>query len=82
LTSQQVIDFTRRAIANGDDLGKICEDVMKKCTATESDTGGIGCDNMTVIVVALLNGRTPEEWQQWVKERVEKKRKSSLDDQC
>jgi hypothetical protein len=34
---------------------------------------GIGCDNMTVIVIALLNGRTVDEWYDWVAERVEKK---------
>ncbi|WVR05577.1 hypothetical protein IAU60_002596 [Kwoniella sp. DSM 27419] len=73
LSSQQVVDFTRRAIANGDDLDKIAEDMMVKCLATDSETGGIGCDNMTVVVVALLNGRTPEEWKAWVKERVDKK---------
>lgn len=78
LTSQQVIDFTRRAIANGDPLGKICENMMVKCLAKDSSTGGIGCDNMTVVIVALLNGRTPEEWQAWVKERVEQKSESSL----
>jgi len=78
LSSQQVIDFTRRAIANGDPLGKICEDMMVKCTATDSEMGGIGCDNMTIIIVALLAGRTPEEWQKWVKERVDRKGKSSI----
>lgn len=46
---------------------------MVKCLATDSDTGGIGCDNMTVVVVALLGGRTVDEWRSWVKERVEKK---------
>lgn len=44
---------------------------MTKCLAKDSETGGIGCDNMTVVVVALLGGRTPEEWQAWVKERVD-----------
>jgi len=73
LSSQQVVDFVRRAVANGDDLGKICEDLMVKCLATDSETGGIGCDNMTVVVVALLNGRTPEEWRDWVKDRVDRK---------
>nr|ODO02644.1 PP2Cc protein phosphatase [Cryptococcus depauperatus CBS 7855] len=73
LSSQQVVDFTRRAIANGDSLGKICEDMMVKCLAKDSSTGGIGCDNMTVVIVALLNGRTPEEWQNWVKKKVEDK---------
>jgi protein phosphatase 2C family protein 2/3 len=63
----------RRAIANGDSLGKICEDLMVKCLAPDSELGGIGCDNMTVVIVALLNGRTLEEWTAWVKERVEKK---------
>jgi protein phosphatase 2C family protein 2/3 len=77
LSSQQVVDFTRRAIANGDSLGKICENMMTKCLATDSETGGIGCDNMTVVIVALLGGRTPEEWQKWVKERVDKKSERS-----
>ena len=78
LSSQQVIDFTRRAIAKGDPLGKICEDMMVKCLATDSETGGIGCDNMTVLIVALLGGRTPEEWQNWVKRRVDNKCKCDL----
>lgn len=73
LTSQQVVDFVRRAIANGDSLPKICEDIMLKCLAPDSELGGIGCDNMTVVIVALLNGRTVEEWQEWVKKRVEEK---------
>lgn len=73
LSSQQVVDFVRRAIANGDSLTKVCEDMMVKCLAPDSELGGIGCDNMTVVIVALLNGRTVEEWQQWVKKRVEEK---------
>lgn len=51
---------------------------MTKCLATDSETGGIGCDNMTVVIVALLGGRTPEEWQKWVKERVDKKSECSF----
>lgn len=73
LSSQQVVDFIRRAIANGDSLTKICEDLMVKCLAPDSELGGIGCDNMTVVIVALLGGRTLEEWTAWVKERVDKK---------
>lgn len=73
MSSQQVIDFVRRAIANGDDLGKIAENMMTKCLARDSETGGIGCDNMTVVIVALLGDRTPDQWQAWVKDRVEKR---------
>lgn len=46
---------------------------MVKCLAPDSELGGIGCDNMTVVIVALLNGRTLDEWSAWIKERVEKK---------
>jgi len=71
LSSQQVVDFTRRAIANGDSLTKIAEDMMEKCLAPDSELGGVGCDNMTVVVVALLHGKTEDEWRSWVKQRVE-----------
>jgi hypothetical protein len=71
LSSQQVVDFTRRAIANGDSLTRIAENMMEKCLAPDSELGGVGCDNMTVVVIAVLNGKTVEEWQAWVKNRVE-----------
>lgn len=71
LSSQQVVDFTRRAIADGDSLTRIAENMMEKCLAPDSELGGVGCDNMTVVVVAVLNGKTEEEWAAWVKKRVE-----------
>lgn len=66
-----MVDFTRRAIVNGDSLTKIAEDMMEKCLAPDSELGGVGCDNMTVVVVALLNGKSEDEWRQWVTERVQ-----------
>lgn len=73
LSSQQVVDFVRRAVAQGHSLTQICEDLMVKCLAPDSELGGIGCDNMTVVIVALLGGRTMEEWQEWVTKRVNDK---------
>lgn len=70
VTSQQAVDFVRRAIADRTDLAGICERLMDRCLAPDSDWGGVGCDNMTVVVVALLNGRGLEEWYDWVAERV------------
>lgn len=35
-----------------------------------SETGGVGCDNMTMIVVALLHGQSKEEWYEKVGKRV------------
>ncbi|SOV01525.1 related to PTC3 - ser/thr protein phosphatase PP2C [Ustilago sp. UG-2017a] len=71
LSSREVVDIVRRSIANGMELKDICEDLMDRCLAPDSDTGGIGCDNMTVCVVALLNGRTKQEWYDWIKENIE-----------
>lgn len=68
--SQQVVEFIRRGIAEGQDLVEICENLMDNCLAPESDITGIGCDNMTVLIVALLNGKTKEEWYAMIKDRV------------
>jgi protein phosphatase 2C family protein 2/3 len=46
---------------------------MDNCLAPTSDGGGYGCDNMTVIIVALLNGKTKEQWYDMVVERVAQK---------
>lgn len=72
LSSQDVVDIVRRSVAEGKELKAICEDLMERCLAPDSDTGGIGCDNMTVCIVALLNGRTKEEWYSFVKENITK----------
>lgn len=95
LSSQQVIDFVRRSIAQGKEIQTICEEAMDKCLAPDSEIGGVGCDNvscgtdftwpgcdgahvltskplqMTICIVALLGGRTKEEWYAWVKDRVD-----------
>lgn len=71
LTSQQVIDYVRLSISQDKPLTAICEELMDRCLAPDSDWGGVGCDNMTIMVVALLGDRTQDEWYAWVKQRVE-----------
>lgn len=71
MNSQEVVEFIRRGISEKLDLTEICELLMDECLAPESDTSGIGCDNMTVCIVALLQGRTKEEWYAEVGRRVE-----------
>ena len=63
----------RRGIAERQELHKIAENLMDNCLAPSSDGGGYGCDNMTVIIVALLNGQTKEQWYNTVVERVKAK---------
>ncbi|KAH9881454.1 Protein phosphatase 2C 2 [Plenodomus lingam] len=69
-SSQAVIEFVRRGIVAKQDLASICENMMDNCLASNSDTGGVGCDNMTMIVVGLLQGRTKEQWYEDIAKRV------------
>ncbi|KAI2627399.1 PP2C-domain-containing protein [Hypomontagnella submonticulosa] len=71
-SSQAVVEFVRRGIAAKQDLDKICENMMDNCLASNSETGGVGCDNMTMIVVGFLRGRSKEEWYEEVASRVAK----------
>lgn len=43
---------------------------MDNCLASNSDTGGVGCDNMTMTIVGLLQGKSKEEWYNMIGERV------------
>jgi len=69
-SSQAVVEFVRRGIAAKQDLSAICENMMDNCLASNSDTGGVGCDNMTMIIIGLLQGRTKEQWYEDVAKRV------------
>ncbi|KIW70908.1 hypothetical protein PV04_03139 [Phialophora macrospora] len=69
-SSQAVIEFVRRGIAAKQELHSICENMMDNCLASNSETGGVGCDNMTMIVIALLNGKNKEEWYEMIGKRV------------
>lgn len=69
--SQAVIEFVRRGIVAKQSLSDICENLMDNCLAPSSNISGIGCDNMTVLIVGLLNGKTKEEWYDMIARRVE-----------
>ncbi|KAF4268547.1 hypothetical protein CNMCM8689_007501 [Aspergillus fumigatus] len=64
------VEFVRRGIAAKQELYRICENMMDNCLASNSETGGVGCDNMTMIIIGLLNGKTKEEWYNQISERV------------
>ncbi|CAK7240118.1 MAG: Protein phosphatase 2C 2 [Sporothrix thermara] len=69
-SSQAVVEFVRRGIAAKQDLDKICENMMDNCLASNSETGGVGCDNMTMTIIGLLRGKTKEEWYDEIARRV------------
>ncbi|KAG7088450.1 hypothetical protein E1B28_012441 [Marasmius oreades] len=71
LTSQQVIDFVRLQVSEGKELTEIGEMMCDHCLAPDTSSGaGIGCDNMTILIVAILHGQTKEEWYSWITDRV------------
>ncbi|CAG8644479.1 18607_t:CDS:2 [Gigaspora margarita] len=73
LSSQDVVSFIRKNISENKDLRKVCEDLMDRCLAKDGELGGIGCDNMTIIVVGFLYNKTEKEWYEWMAERYGKK---------
>lgn len=47
---------------------------MEHCLAPDTHGAqGIGCDNMTILIVAILNGKTEEEWYAMIRDRVANK---------
>ncbi|RDL37887.1 putative protein phosphatase 2C [Venustampulla echinocandica] len=69
-SSQAVVEFVRRGIAAKQELSKICENMMDNCLASNSETGGVGCDNMTMTIIGLLRGKTKTEWYDEIAKRV------------
>lgn len=70
MSSQEVITFVRKGIAEQVPLDTLCEMTMDHCLASDSGMTGVGCDNMTMLIVALLNGKTLEEWYEHITKSV------------
>ncbi|KAI0228535.1 putative protein phosphatase 2C T23F11.1 [Lamellibrachia satsuma] len=60
LSNQEVVDFVRGRIANKIEPETICEELMMRCLAPDCQMGGLGCDNMTVVLVCFLHANTYE----------------------
>ncbi|XP_042898733.1 probable protein phosphatase 2C T23F11.1 [Parasteatoda tepidariorum] len=61
MTNDEVVDFVRTRIAARMEPEQICEELMTRCLAPDCQMGGLGCDNMTVVLVCLLQGDSYEE---------------------
>ncbi|EGF80707.1 hypothetical protein BATDEDRAFT_19468 [Batrachochytrium dendrobatidis JAM81] len=71
MTNQDVVDFISSKIVEKHELGTICEMLMDHCLGPDPVIYEVGFDNMTVVIVALLRGRTKEAWCDAVSKRVE-----------
>lgn len=54
---QEVGDFVRLRVGTGMDPEVICEDLMTRCLAPDCQMGGLGCDNMTVLIICFLHDK-------------------------
>ncbi|GIX73428.1 probable protein phosphatase 2C T23F11.1 [Caerostris darwini] len=61
MTNDEVVSFIRTRIAIRMEPEQICEELMTRCLAPDCQMGGLGCDNMTVVLVCLLQGESYEE---------------------
>lgn len=65
LLSQSCVECVRRGIYERKTFTTICEEIMELCCAPTSDGLGIGCDNMSILIVALLDSDNNETLEQW-----------------
>jgi protein phosphatase 2C family protein 2/3 len=71
LSSQDVVNFVRYQVSQGTELTEIGEMICDHCLAPDTTSGaGIGCDNMTILIIAITHGRSKEEWYAWIADRV------------
>jgi serine/threonine protein phosphatase PrpC len=67
MTNQEVVDFVREGVIKDKSLETICEEMMDHCLADSSNSSGLGYDNMSVMVIGILNGKTEKEWYESIK---------------
>lgn len=60
MSNQEVITFCRERIAQGKYPEEICEELMTHCLAPDCQMGGLGGDNMTVVLVCFLHNKPYE----------------------
>lgn len=57
MNNKEVIDFCRKRIGQGMYPEEICEELMNNCLAPDCQMGGLGGDNMTVVLVCFLHNK-------------------------
>lgn len=70
---KEVVEFVRIRISLGTEPENICRDLIRRCLAPKGQKGGVGCDNMTVVIVCFLGHRT---WHQLTRHCSKPKPKS------
>ena len=58
MSNEEVVAYVRERIATGMEPEEICESLMMTCLAPDCVMAGLGCDNMTVVIIGLLQGES------------------------
>lgn len=69
ISSQQAVSFVRKCIIDGTPIERICEQIMDECVADNIDCCEHGHDNMTIIIIALLNNQPEAAWREAIGSR-------------
>ncbi|KAI6176762.1 hypothetical protein M3Y97_00833900 [Aphelenchoides bicaudatus] len=67
LSNEQAVAYCRKRLGEGSTPEKICEELVDRCLAPDCELSGVGCDNMSVILVCLLQGESKEAYTERVK---------------
>ncbi|KAI8989958.1 phosphatase 2C-like domain-containing protein [Pilobolus umbonatus] len=78
MSNQEVVDYIRACLFERMELGDICERIMDDCLAPSSDGSGMGCDNMSIEIIALLHGKSEDEWYDWMASKAAVVKKDAL----
>uniref|UniRef100_A0A915CX64 protein-serine/threonine phosphatase n=1 Tax=Ditylenchus dipsaci TaxID=166011 RepID=A0A915CX64_9BILA len=62
MSSQEVVDFCRKRLAEEKEPEQVCEELLDHCLAPANDSEGVGGDNMTVIIVCLLQNQSTQKY--------------------
>lgn len=65
LLLQQCVECVCLGISERKPLTQICNEIMELCCAPNSEGTGIGCDNMSITIVALLDHAKSESLDAW-----------------
>ena len=71
MSSKEIVDFVSYSVAIGKTFKEICEEIHNLCLAPKSCNWEIGSDNQTIEIIAILNGKSKDEWYAMVKARYE-----------
>jgi len=55
LSNQEVTDFVTERLGRAMEPEDICEELMNRCLSPDCQMGGLGCDNMTCVLVCFLH---------------------------